>query len=179
MDSKTFRVFCVSITFTLAVNLYPPTYALEDTSDSNSHSVVDIANEDGYATADTNEEVSLSPAPAQENTAVSSIRMTAEEQEAAFKATHRLMRDARGDEYYASTTNKDSCTTPDNQPGQYSRTRMMLDDGNDYSGYYSPSGLGTFCTPVESRTLTANNPGQPRKPSPAEMNCAPKLGRIK
>ena len=169
MENKTVRVFCVSITFALAVNLFPPTYALEDTSDSNSHSVVDIANEDGYATADTDEEVSLSPAPAQENTAVSSIRMTAEEQEAAFKATHRLMRDARGDEYYASTTNKDSCTTPDNRPGQYSRTRMMLDDGNDYTGYYSPSGLGTFCIPAESRTLTANNPGEPRKPSPTEM----------
>ena len=71
MGSKTVRVFCGSITFALVANLCPPTYALEDTSDSNSHSVVDIANEDGYATADTDEEVSLSPAPAQENTAVS------------------------------------------------------------------------------------------------------------
>ena len=129
MDSKTVRVFCVSTTFALAVNLFPPTYALEDTSDSNSHSVVDIANEDGYATADTDEEVNLSPA--QENTAVSSIRATAEEQEAAFNATHRLMRDSKGDEYYASTTDKDSCVTPDNRPGRYSHTRMMLDDGND------------------------------------------------
>ena len=169
MKNNTVRVFCVSITFGLTVNLYPPTYALEDVSDSNSHSIVDIANEDGYATADTDEEVSLAPASAQENTAVSNIRMTAEEQEAAFNATHRLMRDGRGDEYYASTTDKDSCVTADNKPGQYFRTREMLDDGNDYTGYYSTSGIGTFCNPVESRTLTANNPGEPRKPSPDEM----------
>ena len=95
--------------------------------------------------------------------------MTAEEQEAAFKATHHLMRDGRGNEYYASTTDKDSCTTADGQPGQYFRTWMQPDDGNDYTGYYNTSGIGTYCTPVESRTLTANNPGQPRKPSPAEM----------
>ena len=169
MGSKTVRVFCGSITFALAVNLYPPTYALEDTSDSNSHSIVDIANEDGYSTADTDAEVSLPSAPAQENTAASDIRMTAEEQEAAFRATHYLMRDGRGDEYYASTTDKDSCTTADGQPGQYFRTWMQPDDGNDYTSYYNTSGIGTYCTPVETRTLTANNPGEPRKPSPAEM----------
>ena len=169
MGSKTVRVFCGSITFALAVNLYPPTYALEDTSDSNSHSIVDIANEDGYSTADTDAEVSLPSAPAQENTAASDIRMTAEEQEAAFRATHYLMRDGRGDEYYASTTDKDSCTTADGQPGQYFRTWMQPDDGNDYTSYYNTSGIGTYCNPVETRTLTANNPGEPRKPSPAEM----------
>lgn len=169
MGSKTVRVFCGSITFALAANLYPPTYALEDTSDSNSHSIVDIANEDGYSTADTDAEVSLPSAPAQENTAASDIRMTAEEQEAAFKATHHLMRDGRGNEYYASTTDKDSCTTADGQPGQYFRTWMMPDDGNDYTSYYNTSGIGTYCNPVETRTLTANNPGEPRKPSPAQM----------
>ena len=79
------------------------------------------------------------------------------------------MRDGRGDEYYASTTDKDSCTTADGQPGQYFRTWMQPDDGNDYTSYYNTSGIGTYCTPVETRTLTANNPGEPRKPSPAEM----------
>ena len=169
MKNNTVRLFYISITLGLAVNLYPPTYALEDTSDSNSHSIVDIANEDGYATADTDEEVSLSPAPAQENTAVSSIRITAEEQEAAFNASHRVRHDGQGNQFYASIEDKDSCVTPDNQPGQYFRTREMPDDGNDYTGYYNTSGIGTYCNPVESRTLTANNPGEPRKPSPAEM----------
>lgn len=74
-----------------------------------------------------------------------------------------------GGQYYASTTDKDSCVTADHQPGQYFRTWMQPDDGNDYTGYYNTSGIGTYCTPVESRTLTANNPGEPRKPNPAEM----------
>ena len=50
---------------------------------------------------------------------------------------------------------------------------MMPDDGNDYTGYYNTSGIGTYCTPVESRTLTANNPGEPRKPS--LLKCFKKL----
>ena len=63
MKNNAVRLFYISIALGLAVNLYPPTYALEDTSDSNSHSIVDIANEDGYATADTDEEVDLSSTP--------------------------------------------------------------------------------------------------------------------
>ena len=167
MKNNAVRLFYISITLGLAVNLYPPTYALEDTSDSNSHSIVDIANEDGYATADTDEEVDLSSTP--ESSAVSDIRMTAEEQKAAFDATHRVRHDGQGNQFYASIEDKDSCVTADHQPGQYFRTWMQPDDGNDYTGYYNTSGIGTYCTPVESRTLTANNPGQPRKPSPAEM----------
>lgn len=167
MKNNAVRLFYISIALGLAVNLYPPTYALEDTSDSNSHSIVDIANEDGYATADTDEEVDLSSTP--ESSAVSDIRMTAEEQKAAFDATYRVRHDGQGNQFYASIEDKDSCVTADGQPGQYFRTWMQPDDGNDYTGYYNTSGIGTYCTPVESRALTANNPGEPRKPSPAEM----------
>jgi len=166
----TVRLFCSSIALSFLANICGPAYALEDTSDSNTHSIQDIpapVSETGYEKADTSGERDVSSTP--ESSAVSGIRMTAEEQEAAFKATHHLMRDGRGNEYYASTTDKDSCTTADGQPGQYFRTWMQPDDGNDYTGYYNTSGIGTYCTPVESRTLTANNPGQPRKPSPAEM----------
>ena len=100
---------------------------------------------------------------------MSNIGMTKEEQDAAFKATHRSMTDGQGNQYYAPIGDKDVCVTGKGGSGKYFRTPFMPDDGTDYTGYYDTSGKGTYCVPDGTKTLTSNDPTQPRKPSGAEM----------
>ena len=169
MANKFSGILGITVISALILPLGTSAVALEDTSNNDSHSITDHsatppATEIGNEGLDSEDQVNLSPQQAE-----SELVARAENKQKSFEETHHLMHDGQGNQFYASIEDKDSCVTPDRQPGQYSRTRMMLDDGNDYTGYYSPSGLGTFCTPVESRTLTANNPGEPRKLSPAEM----------
>lgn len=55
----TVRLFCSSIALSFLANICGPAYALEDTSDSNTHSIQDIpapVSETGYEKADTSGE---------------------------------------------------------------------------------------------------------------------------
>ena len=170
MHKKQLSLFCATCVIGFIGPASHLIYALEDTSDSNNHSISDVkAPYSVPSSYDDVDDISQTNAYPNHESAQDDLRIAKQQQQQKFEETHYLANDGMGGQYYASTTDKDSCVTADGQPGQYFRTWMMPDDGNDYTGYYNTSGIGTYCTPVESRTLTANNPGEPRKPSPAEM----------
>lgn len=169
MANKLSGILGITVISALILPLGTSAVALEDTSNNDSHSITDRSvippvAENGNEGLDSEEQINLSPQQAE-----SELVARAESNQKSFEESHHLMHDGQGNQFYASIEDKDSCTTADGQPGQYFRTWMQPDDGNDHTGYYNTSGIGTYCTPVETRTLTANNPGGPRKPSPAQM----------
>ena len=171
MYKKSLSIACAAFLISFTGPVSHQLHAIEDTSDTNTHSISDKQASFSVSSEydDGMDQENQQSTPANQEAAQDNLIATDQQQQQKFEETHYLANDGLGGQYYASTTDKDSCVTADGQPGQYFRTREMPDDGNNYSGYYSTSGIGTFCNLVESRTLTANNPGEPRKPSPAEM----------
>lgn len=171
MYKKSLSIACAAFLIGFIGPVSHQLHAIEDTSDTNTHSISDKQASFSVSSEydDGMDQENQQSTPANQEAAQDNLIATDQQQQQKFEETHYLANDGMGGQYYASTTDKDSCVTADHQPGQYFRTWMMPDDGNDYTGYYNTSGIGTYCTPVESRTLTANNPGEPRKPSPAEM----------
>lgn len=161
MNAKFISLFGVTFTIvSITSSIYAPSYAIEDTSDANTHSIADSSYpppqmENGRTSGDTG---TMHKSATSDGSVQSEVGANNSHLQQQFNNTYKVANDGLGGQYYASTTDKDSCVTADHQPGQYFRTREMPDDGNDYTGYYNTSGIGTYCNPVESRTLTANNP---------------------
>lgn len=132
MRKKRLSLFCV----TCVIGFIGPTshliYALEDTSDSNNHSISDVkAPYSVPSSYDDVDDIAQTNTYPNHESAQDNLIAADQQQQQKFKDTHYLANDGMGGQYYASTTDKDSCVTPDSRPGRYSHTRMMLDDGND------------------------------------------------
>ena len=108
-------------------------------------------------------------------TAKSSLEIEAENQrkEEEFRRNYDEVKDNLGQPMYIPKGNarkqgEAECLAAGRQPGKYSRIREMPISGEEVN-YDPKTGLGTYCQPLDTKTLTSNDPAQPKGPTIEEM----------
>ena len=112
-------------------------------------------------------------------TAKSSLEIEAENQrkEEEFRRNYDEVKDNLGQPMYIPKGNarkqgEAECLAAGRQPGKYSRIREMPISGEEVN-YDPKTGLGTYCQPLDTKTLTSNDPAQPKVP--LLKKCSKKL----
>ena len=86
-----------------------------------------------------------------------------------YKQKYSVQIDNTGSKYLASDAGDGSCLTPDGKPGKSAKTRVLLDNPDSPPVYDPKTGLSTYCEPIDTKTLTSNDPAQPKGPTIEEM----------
>lgn len=127
MHKKQLSLFCATCIIGFIGPASHLIYALEDTSDNNNHSISDVkAPYSVPSSYDDVDDIAQTNAYPNHESAQDDLRTAKQQQQQKFEETHYLANDGMGGQYYASTTDKDSCVTADHQPGQYFRTGCSL-----------------------------------------------------
>jgi len=88
-----------------------------------------------------------------------------------IRQTHRVSKDSGGVDYYAPLDGNNTCYTEDYRPGKQEYTEYTLEDGMAVQTLKRGGRveLSKFCKPNDTKTLTSNNPAQPKGPTIEEM----------
>ena len=155
-------------------------HALTENSNPNGHGIVDSSQpnkstqykggntEEGVHTEDN---ASHQNFPIQEtanqldNETVRQARITE------FNQKYSQVIDNAGNTYYAPKDGSNSCLTDDYRPGESTYSDYNLEDGVAVQTLKRGGGfeLSKFCKPNDAKTLTSNNPAQPKGPTIEEM----------
>ena len=155
-------------------------HALTENSNPNGHGIVDSSQpnkstqykggntEEGVHTEDN---ASHQNFPIQEtanqldNETVRQARITE------FNHKYSQVIDNAGNTYYAPKDGSNNCLTDDYRPGESTYSDYNLEDGVAVQTLKRGGGfeLSKFCKPNDAKTLTSNNPAQPKGPTIEEM----------
>ena len=155
-------------------------HALTENSNPNGHGIVDSSQpnkstqykggntEEGVHTEDN---ASHQNFPIQEtanqldNETVRQARITE------FNQKYSQVIDNAGNTYYAPKDGSNNCLTDDYRPGESTYSDYNLEDGVAVQTLKRGGGfeLSKFCKPNDAKTLTSNNPAQPKGPTIEEM----------
>ncbi len=85
--------------------------------------------------------------------------------------THSVNKDSGGVDYYAPLDGNNTCYTEDYRPGKQEYSEYALEDGMAVQTVKRGGGfeLSKFCKPNDAKTLTSNDPAQPKGPTVEEM----------
>ncbi len=88
-----------------------------------------------------------------------------------IRQTHKVNKDSGGVNYYAPLDGNNTCYTEDYRPGKQEYTEYALEDGMAVQTLKRGGGveLSKFCKPNDAKTLTSNDPAQPKGPTIEEM----------
>lgn len=114
-------------------------------------------------------------ATTESNDSKSSLEIQAENQriEEEFRRKYNEVKDGLGQPMFtpkgdARQPGEAECLAEGRQPGKYARIREMP-AGDEEVNYNSKTGLGTYCQALNAKTLTPNNPAEPKGPTIEEM----------
>ena len=114
-------------------------------------------------------------ATTESNNSKSSLEIQAENQriEEEFRRKYNEVKDGLGQPMFtpkgdARQPGEAECLAEGRQPGKYARIREMP-AGDEEVNYNSKTGLGTYCQALNAKTLTPNNPAEPKGPTVEEM----------
>ena len=114
-------------------------------------------------------------ATTESNDSKSSLEIQAENQriEEEFRRKYNEVKDGLGQPMFtpkgdARQPGEAECLAEGRQPGKYARIREMP-AGDEEANYNSKTGLGTYCQALNAKTLTPNNPAEPKGPTIEEM----------
>ena len=114
-------------------------------------------------------------ATTESNDSKSSLEIQAENQriEEEFRRKYSEVKDGLGQPMFtpkgdARQPGEAECLAEGRQPGKYARIREMP-AGDEEVNYNSKTGLGTYCQALNAKTLTPNNPAEPKGPTAEEM----------
>ena len=114
-------------------------------------------------------------ATTESNDSKSSLEIQAENQriEEEFRRKYNEVKDGLGQPMFtpkgdARQPGEAECLAEGRQPGKYARIREMP-AGDEEVNYNSKTGLGTYCQALNAKTLTPNNPAEPKGPTVEEM----------
>ena len=114
-------------------------------------------------------------ATTESNDSKSSLEIQAENQriEEEFRRKYNEVKDGLGQPMFtpkgdARQPGEAECLAEGRQPGKYARIREMP-AGDEEVNYNSKTGLGTYCQALNTKTLTPNNPTEPKGPTIEEM----------
>ena len=114
-------------------------------------------------------------ATTESNDSKSSLEIQAENQriEEEFRRKYNEVKDGLGQPMFTPKGNarqpgEAECLAEGRQPGKYARIREMP-AGDEEVNYNSKTGLGTYCQALNAKTLTPNNPAEPKGPTIEEM----------
>ena len=114
-------------------------------------------------------------ATTESNDSKSSLEIQAENQriEEEFRRKYNEVKDGLGQPMFtpkgdARQPGEAECLAEGRQPGKYARIREMP-AGDEEVNYNSKTGLGTYCQALNTKTLTPNNPAEPKGPTIEEM----------
>lgn len=114
-------------------------------------------------------------ATTESNDSKSSLEIQAENQriEEEFRRKYNEVKDGLGQPMFtpkgdARQPGEAECLAEGRQPGKYARIREMP-AGDEEANYNSKTGLGTYCQALNAKTLTPNNPAEPKGPTAEEM----------
>ena len=114
-------------------------------------------------------------ATTESNDSKSSLEIQAENQriEEEFRRKYNEVKDGLGQPMFTPKGNarqpgEAECLAEGRQPGKYARIREMP-AGDEEVNYNSKTGLGTYCQALNAKTLTPNNPAEPKGPTVEEM----------
>ena len=114
-------------------------------------------------------------ATTESNDSKSSLEIQAENQriEEEFHRKYNEVKDGLGQPMFtpkgdARQPGEAECLAEGRQPGKYARIREMP-AGDEEVNYNSKTGLGTYCQALNAKTLTPNNPAEPKGPTIEEM----------
>lgn len=88
-----------------------------------------------------------------------------------IRQTHKVNKDSGGVDYYAPLDGNNTCYTEDYRPGEQEYSEYKLEDGMAVQTVKRGGGfeLSKFCKPNDAKTLTSNDPAQPKGPTIEEM----------
>ena len=114
-------------------------------------------------------------ATTESNDSKSSLEIQAENQriEEEFHRKYNETKNGLGQPMYipkgdARKPGEAECLAEGRQPGKYARVREMP-AGDEEVNYNAKTGLGTYCQALNTKTLTPNNPAEPKGPTIEEM----------
>ena len=114
-------------------------------------------------------------ATTESNDSKSSLEIQAENQriEEEFRRKYNEVKDGLGQPMFtpkgdARQPGEAECLAEGRQPGKYARI-LEMPAGDEEVNYNSKTGLGTYCQALNAKTLTPNNPAEPKGPTIEEM----------
>ena len=155
-------------------------HALTENSNPNGHGIVDSSQpnkstrykggntEEGVHTEDN---ASHQNFPIQETANQLDDEAVRQARIAEFNQKYSQVIDNAGNTYYAPKDGSNNCLTDDYRPGESAYSEYNLEDGLAVQTLKRGGGfeLSKFCKPNDAKTLTSNDPAQPKGPTIEEM----------